>query len=300
MGVNYENMFVRFVILLCFLHLHFAYAALPPSAVPNVFKDLMKDRGDIVKHSFEIQSSNFEWTYFSGKVTLSGVLVAYTSNRNAKIVYQFFPDYDLEDDLYDTTQPKSRYRFMQTHLQDTEFHPLTFGILLDINTKMPDLLKQKIFGKVGVRAKVTLKDYKHFARENREPQSYATLIDFQPLSDIRVDYRKSPNPGDNYDFINRAYFGTNDSYINLRATPSGQIITKIFSKDMKCDNSGAKIYLIFPFELGDSVEDFEYKLKNATNPWIEAFYLPPHAKDGKEAIYGFIHNSQISVKCKLR
>lgn len=30
--------------------------------------------------------------------------------------------------------------------------------------------------------------------------------------------------------------------------------------------------------------------------WYEVYYIPPNALDGKDAIYGYIHNSQIKKR----
>ncbi len=45
---------------------------------------------------------------------------------------------------------------------------------------------------------------------------------------------------------------------------------------------------------GDGDEGINYE--NFEKKWFEVFYLPPDAEDGKDAIHGFVHGSQIKFK----
>jgi len=281
--------------------------ALPPSAIPSAFKGLLKDEGEILKDSFKIESSSLEWTYFSGEVSLSGVLVAGIDYINAKMFYRFFPDLNLEKELYDADAEEGKYIYAPSNglllgqILDCDekgyIHPLAYGILFDIDDKLklPEIFKKKMFGKLGVRALVTIRDYRHFAKPNELPQSYATLIDFKRLSEIKIEYAKNPKNSDNYDKSNRLYFNSKDTYINLRESPNGKILARILGKAMKCDKEGDKIYPILSRKLGESNEEYEEKIKNSG--WIEVFYLPKKALDGRDAVYGFIHSSQLGARC---
>ena len=81
---------------------------------------------------------------------------------------------------------------------------------------------------------------------------------------------------------------TKDSYINLRESPNGKILTQIQKMDMleSCqfqDNKG------FILNLG----------QDSTNPkWLNVAYIPKEANDTSKAIYGVIHESQVSFECE--
>ena len=63
------------------------------------------------------------------------------------------------------------------------------------------------------------------------------------------------------------------SYVNLRKSPNGEIISKIYAKDLD------KITL--------------EKLDGGDEKWIKVLYFPPSVTDEKNAIIGYIHSSKI-------
>ncbi|WP_176720538.1 hypothetical protein [Brachyspira hampsonii] len=41
--------------------------------------------------------------------------------------------------------------------------------------------------------------------------------------------------------------------------------------------------------------DYE-NYKESGTKWLEVFFLPPEAEDGKDAIHGFVHGSQVKLE----
>ena len=44
---------------------------------------------------------------------------------------------------------------------------------------------------------------------------------------------------------------------------------------------------------GDGIDYVNYE--DIETKWLEVFYLPPNAKDEKNAIHGFVHGSQVKI-----
>ena len=64
-----------------------------------------------------------------------------------------------------------------------------------------------------------------------------------------------------------------DSFVNLRQSPNGKVITKIYAKNL--DKITIK------------------KLNGGDDKWIKVLYLPPNVADETKAITGYIHSSKI-------
>lgn len=64
-----------------------------------------------------------------------------------------------------------------------------------------------------------------------------------------------------------------DSFVNLRQSPNGKVITKIYAKNL--DKITIK------------------KLNGGDDKWIKVLYLPPNVTDETKAITGYIHSSKI-------
>ena len=65
---------------------------------------------------------------------------------------------------------------------------------------------------------------------------------------------------------------TNDEYVNLRQSPSGEIITPIYKSDF---------------------DKISLKKLETNGKWIKVLYFAPNVSDEKDAITGYIHISQI-------
>ena len=84
-----------------------------------------------------------------------------------------------------------------------------------------------------------------------------------------------------------------DPYINLRQSPNGKILKQIQKTDMpkpcECREGKCGEDKGFILNLG----------KDPTNPkWLKVAYIPPEVKDTSKAIYGVIHESQVSSQCE--
>ena len=84
------------------------------------------------------------------------------------------------------------------------------------------------------------------------------------------------------EFLMKFQLKTNDDFVNLRESPNGAIITRIYKKDF------SDILVIGTFEA--EVLGLE---PNKTNTWYKVIYFPPNTRKTKDAKAGFIHKSQI-------
>ena len=76
--------------------------------------------------------------------------------------------------------------------------------------------------------------------------------------------------------------------MNIRDKANGKIIGKILKRDM-IYNGGVLLSIN-----GAGIDYMNYE--NFEKNWYEVFYLPPKAEDGKDAIHGFVHGSQIKLE----
>lgn len=85
------------------------------------------------------------------------------------------------------------------------------------------------------------------------------------------------------EFLMKFQLKTNNDFVNLRESPNGAIITRIYKKDF------SDILVIGTFEA--EVLGLE---PNKTNAWYKVIYFPPNTRKTKDAKAGFIHKSQIN------
>ena len=99
------------------------------------------------------------------------------------------------------------------------------------------------------------------------------------MGDIQIQYSTRDQwIGDGYYQI--LAYNSKDDYINIRNKANGNIIGKILKNDIINDN-GLLVLIDVAWD-----EKLIYHWKTS---WIEVYYLPPNAKDGKDAIHGFVH-----------
>ena len=273
-------------------------------AVPPYFcngcKPHLSDKGVMSKNTLEcIECKDNEVGLVSGsfwgEVELTGVVVSaynYEAGRNI-FETRFYPDSNLDLPFLPSgfcdggVFDEKMQGFDCAHIK---FERLHFGVVLKIDSKkvfLPKAIADKHLGENGIRAKVRLKDYNFYGEfdENSKVghEAYATLIEFSPLGEI-YEHNK-----DNGEFISLKY-GSKDSVVNLRDKPKGNIIAQIRREDMRCGAERAKIlWVYYPF-------DEEIYLPQ--DEWLEVFYLPPNAKKPQDAIFGYIHSSQLKVSCE--
>ncbi|MGX3097643.1 hypothetical protein [Helicobacter sp. 23-1046] len=255
---------------------------------------------------------------FSGEVELTGVVVSAYNNEEEENIFEtrFYPDKNLDlpflpSGFCDGGVFDEKMQRLDCNKVKVKFERLDFGVLLKIDSKkvfLPKAIADKHLGESRIRAKVRLKDYSFYGEGEAGHDAYATLIEFSPLGEI-YEHNK-----DNGEFISLKY-GSKDSVVNLRDKPNGNIIAQIKREDMRCGAGKAKILgvdIVIFNDTGDkkqesieffhqgnySFADYSSSQKLLQNKWLEVFYLPPNAKKPQEAIYGYIHSSQLKLSCK--
>ncbi len=265
----------RIILFILRFNLLFAF---PPDAA--YFDELLRDDGKITKNTLKVKNLDGTYSaaviYFSGEITLTGVLER-SDEHDTNNSLRFYPDNNIDlPFLYSTFSHK---------IEDyKEFTRLNFGILLDdknVNSLLPKPLNKAFLGVSAVRAQATIRNYHFYGEGEAGREAYGELLSFKLLGDIKTEYFTK----DNYYKGNGDYsilqYNSKDDYVNIRDRANGKIIGKILKNDM-INNKG----LLLLLNIYGSLSDWE-------KIWIEVYYLPPDAKDGKEAIYGFIHGSQI-------
>ena len=145
-------------------------------------------------------------------------------------------------------------------------------------------MDKKIFGVVAARAKVRLKDYRFYGEGDAGHEVYASIERAEILGDVSI----SPLAYEDLESL-RLKYKSADSYINLRQSPNGTIITQIkrerVAKDFgggASNEAGARLYYA-----GESL--FRSKDSAQDSAWLGVFYFPNGAKS---PIFGYIHESQ--------
>lgn len=281
-------------LLVVFVGVAFAF----PPTFCNGCKPVLSDKGVMSKNTLKL-CENGDMGCFSGEVELTGAVVSaynYSEGINDFEV-RFYPDTNLDlpflyVSLCDATDKERGAVFDEaTRSWDCsnvklKFERLHFGVALTIDTKkifLPKEITNKHLGENGIRAKVRLKNYGFFGEGDAGRGAWATLVEFSPLGEV---YEISKDYGD-FAILD---YESKDSFINLRDKPRGNIIAQIKESDIlygKGKNlKKGQIWATF---------DKEHICfdKSALDEWIEVFYLPPEATKPQEAIYGYIHKSQI-------
>ena len=82
---------------------------------------------------------------------------------------------------------------------------------------------------------------------------------------------------------------TNDDFVNLRESPNGAIITRIYKKDFS-DSLVIKVpqTRLLGFNQNQNIDMYDKEAK-----WHKVIYFPPNTRKTKDAKAGFIHKSQI-------
>lgn len=224
--------------------------------------------------------------HYKGTITLSGVLEWQMYEYEVDFYWRlvFFPD--TPNALPRLFADDNRAIFLNDTLKrDPAFQNNSF---LQIYNLLPNQLNQAdeyILGGIAMRATLTLKDYYIDKDLDTEADTYY-------YATIETDSAKISNNIKKW-YINKnalpseylLFFASKDSYINLRQSPNGKILTQIQKTDMARsyrfqDDKGVLL------NLG----------KDSTNPkWLKVAYIPPEAKDTSKAIYGVIHESQVDL-----
>lgn len=280
-------------LLVVFVNVAFAF----PPTFCNGCKPILSDNGVMSKNTLKnkVCENDKFMGCFSGEVELTGAVVSAYNYNDFEV--RFYPDNNLDLPFLYVSFCNSAHRERGAVFNETtqkwdcskarlKFERLHFGVALKIDTKkvfLPKEITNKHLGENGIRAKVRLKDYGLYSEGDTGYDAWATLVEFSPLGEM---YEISKDYGD-FAILD---YESKDSFINLRDKPRGNIIAQIQKSDIlygKGKNlKKGQIWATF---------DKEYICfdKSALDEWIEVFYLPPEATKPQEAIYGYIHKSQI-------
>lgn len=254
------------------------------------------------------------YTCFDGEIELSGMLVREQSEYFGDIVYLVIDE---------------NFRLPARSWEK----PSSAGAVLLIadSALLPRPLQKRILSGVGIRAKIKIKDYKYLHKTDyymiNDIYPKATLIEATPFENAKYLHSPYVLRLDEFEgcvgrlecdscvyYGKWAYFksgaqnnllvmhyNSKDSFVNLRDKPNGNIITKIYAKDMKCGKEKGKIYVV------DEDTESQEQLMNGKKKWLRVFYLPTieiimnenqQYIDVSKAIFGYIHSSQLKISCK--
>lgn len=225
--------------------------------------------------------------YYQGTIALSGVLEWQMYQDEVDFYWRlvFFPD--APSVLPRLFANDNQAIFLNDTLKkNAESQKSSFLQIYNILQNKLSQADEYILGGIAMRATLTLKDYyiNKYLENEADTRYYATIYkNLTILSDIRKWYiNKKSLPGE---YI--LSYASKDPFINLRESPNGKILTQIQKTDMleSCQFQDDKGLLL---HLGE----------DSTNPqWLKVAYITPEAKDTSKAIYGVIHESQVSWEC---
>lgn len=249
---------------------------------------LLSDKGVMSLDSLKFFGIEAFDTRFSGEVELTGVLEkGYESKmEESQISLRFYPDKNLAlPFLYHSLMGVDELKKI-----DFTKHRENRAVLIR-NARELTLpgelgMDKKIFGVVAARAKVRLKDYRFYGEGDAGYEIYANIECVEILGDVSISSLAYEDLGSL-----RLKYKSADSYINLRQSPNGTIITQIkrerVAKDFgggASNEAGARLYYA-----GESLSA-RSKGSAQDSAWLGVFYFPNGAKS---PIFGYIHESQV-------
>ncbi|MGX2983093.1 hypothetical protein [Helicobacter sp. 23-1045] len=255
------------------------------------------------------------YTCFGGEIEVIGMLVREESR--------------LGDILYVVLDKNFRLPIMEWGKPSlTDVILLTKG-----SATLPQPLQKRTFGGVGIMAKIKIKDYKYlhkYGYMDNDLYIKATLMEATPFANEEYKYIHKLKHYDETDCVGMRecdsciysgvysifkgntdwkllimHYNSKDSFVNLRDSPNGKVITKIYAKDMRCGKEKGRIYLI------DEDTKSMGQIASGKKKWLKVYYLPTieitemitkndmgDYLDVSKAIFGYIHSSQLKVSCK--
>ncbi|WP_297247173.1 hypothetical protein [uncultured Brachyspira sp.] len=282
-------------IILFLLSINFLWA-FPPSEA--YFSELLSDDGKVTKNTLKAYNvESYGIVYFDGEITLTGVLERsdnYDMGNNYTAL-RFYPDNNVDlPFLYVSSEMDLKNQGASKYgdswdFSGVEFDRLEFGVLLkNIEVKLPEPLNKRFLGAAAVRAEITIKNYHFYGEGEASREAYGDIVGFKALGDVETEYfsKNNYNSGDVH--YNELQYNSKDDYVNIRDKANGKIIGKILKRDM-IYNGGILLSIN-----GEGIDYENYQ--DIETKWLEVFYLPPEAEDGKDAIHGFVHGSQIKLE----
>ena len=282
-------------IILFILSVNFLWA-FPPNK--PYFENILSDNGKITKNTLKAYDvQDYGTVYFDGEITLTGVLERADNEDmgNNYSALRFYPDSNIElHFLYASSemdlknQGASKYG-SSWDFSGVEFDSLDFGVLLDDkNINLPTPLNKRFLGASAVRAEITIRNYHFYGEGEAGREAYGDIVGFKALGNIQTEYFTKNNYNAGEAYYSKLEYNSKDDYVNIRDKANGKIIGKILKSDMI--NNDAVLLSIN----GGGIDYMNYE--NFEKNWHEVFYLPPNAEDGKNAVYGFVHGSQIKLE----
>ncbi|BDB64065.1 hypothetical protein T36_0512 [Helicobacter cinaedi] len=233
---------------------------------------------------------------YTGDARLNGVLIwrkdfIQDSDGWAFRELVFYPD---KNPLFDEYTHFTLYR---DDIIATKFHYPAQHISNKLKLSLgEDWEKKYALSEIAVRAELTIFNYQYIDTDFIE--GGIDFIEFKDLV-LKSEIKQCFLPKN---ILSSLSYASKDPYINLRQSPNGKILREIAKDEVKQyqrirdDDYGDICALIETTKnLGVILE----LGKDPTNPkWLKVAYIPPEAKDTSKAIYGVIHESQVSSQCE--
>lgn len=247
------------------------------------FKSLLQNNGTMDKNTLKITSLSNDGVdgaislNASGELVATGVLV-----RDASDTTIFYPDSNLKNVLFDEDSISKCMKGANKATCKSIKPTTSYAIAAQNPAAIKKAFGTKIFGQQAMRAKVT------FSGQTIDHEPYINQLNIKSIFPLTPEKKIYQNSQD-YRYLEFQY-NSKDDYVNIRQTPKGAIAGQIMRADMQKPEAqrGIIACLYAQEELGDG----ECKEENG---WYEIFYFPAGKRDGKDAIHGYVHKSQIKL-----
>lgn len=233
---------------------------------------------------YDKRSEDQSSVYFSGSGKISGVLVYHYYLDDVampgKWRFIFYPDKQERIDVSDG------YSFDTIVLLNDVSNKYLASILSD-SMDIPDSEFKKIFGEkfhngdkniiggFAVHVELTINNLQIINELGYAAQFNSSYI--RPTGDVKKWYLDASKTG------NTLCLTTEDDYSNLRETPSGKILFKVYKNNLNNDSSmdSEKAYLI------------EMPSKSSDSKWLPVVFLKAGQSTWETGVFGYIHSSQV-------
>ena len=233
---------------------------------------------------YDKRSEDQSSVYFSGSGKITGVLVYHYYLDDVampgKWRFIFYPDKQERIDISD------EYSFDTIVLLNDVSNKYLASILSD-SMDIPDSEFKKIFGVkfhngdkyiiggFAVHVELTINNLQIVNELGYAAQFNSSYI--KPTGDVKKWYLDASKTG------NTLCLTTDDDYSNLRETPGGKILFKVYKNNLNNDSSmdSGKDYLI------------EMPSKSSDSKWLPVVFLKAGQSTWETGVFGYIHSSQV-------
>ena len=224
---------------------------------------------------YDKRSEDQSSVYFSGSGKISGVLVYHYYLDDvampAKWRFIFYPDKQERIDVSDG------YSFDTIVLLNDVSNKYLASILSD-SMDIPDSEfngDKYIIGGFAVHVELTINNLQIINELGYAAQFNSSYI--KPTGDVKKWYLDASKTG------NTLCLTTEDDYSNLRETPGGKILFKVYKNNLNNDSSmdSEKAYLI------------EMPSKSSDSKWLPVVFLKAGQSTWETGVFGYIHSSQV-------